>query len=611
MFNFEEELKKLPDSPGVYIMKDIRGKVIYVGKAVNLKNRVRSYFRGSHIIRTEKMISQIDRFEYIVTDSEYEALLLECTLIKKYKPKYNVLLKDDKNFPYIKVTTEELFPRVMTVRKAGKDGNKYFGPYLGTGVTEGIIDAARKVFPMRLCRKNITSEGGNDRVCLNYHIGLCPGPCGGKISAEEYSENVKGVLELLSGKTDRILDILEEKMLSAAEKEEFEEAAKFRERIKAVKGINDRQKVIKSGSSDCDIIAVYSNERNSCLQIFFFRNGMISGRDYFIVEDTQGVPEQEITVSFIQQFYTEDRLVPPSVYVRCELSEGEYDLLSDYLSEGREHRSKVSTPQKGDKKRLADMVFNNASITLENFELSGKQGRKDRTKILERLGEILSLNKMPSRIEAYDISNLGDSEIDSSMVVFTEGEPDRKGYRHFKIKTQTGRNDVGSMKETVARRMAHLRSEDEDFGGMPDLLLIDGGRGQVEAAKEAVSEAGYDIPVCGMVKDDHHRTRGLYYKGREYRLKDDPDMWHFISSIQDEAHRFAITYNRKLTGRRYMESELDNIPGIGEARRMALYRAMGSLPAIKAATREELAGVKGISKAMADRIYEGLHKEET
>ncbi|MBQ3847705.1 MAG: excinuclease ABC subunit UvrC [Clostridia bacterium] len=610
MFDFEDELKKLPDKPGVYIMRNSEDAVLYVGKAVVLKNRVRSYFRGSHSERISKMIEQIDHFEYIVTDSEYEALLLECSLIKKHKPKYNVLLKDDKNFPYIKLTVNEPFPRLLLARKADKDGSRYFGPYLGAETVYNVIDAVRRIFPTRLCRKKIPPEGGHDRVCLNFHIGLCTGPCGGKITREEYMENVGHIIALLSGKTESTEKYLKEKMLEASEKMEFELAATYRDRLKAVDSLKERQKIVKTSSGDCDIIAVAKNENDSCLQIFFFRNGKISGRDYFIFENSGELSDWEIISSFITQFYSDGRLVPGSILIECEPDEEDAALITEWLTKEREHKCTLVCPQKGEKKRLVEMVKNNAVITLENFELSGRQKANAKNMTPDALAEILHLEKTPERIEAYDISNLGDSEIDASMVVFTNGGPDRSQYRRFKMKTVESRNDVGSVKETISRRLAHLKEGDEEFGKKPDLMMIDGGRGQVNAAIEAVKEAGFDIPVCGMVKDDHHKTRGLYSAEGEYPLRDDREMWHFVSAIQNEAHRFAITYNRKLTEKRYRDSELDNIPGVGEAKRLLLYRSLGSLPAIKAATKEELAGVKGISESLAGRIYDALHAED-
>ncbi len=604
MFQLQEELKKLPEKPGVYIMHDAAGGVIYVGKAVVLKNRVRSYFqKTAHNERITQMIARIASFEYIVTDSEYEALLLECNLIKKYKPKYNVLLKDDKGYPYIKVTVDEPFPRVELARKIVKDKSRYFGPYYSNWTVETTLDALRRIFPLRLCKKEI-QEHARDRVCLNYHIGLCLGPCGGMVSREEYGALVDDVCDFLSGKSQGILEKLDRQMRSAADRLEFEKAALYRERIRALERVQKKQKVASLSEDDFDVAALEKNDVDACVQIFFVRGGKVIGRDFYLLDGAGPEEDKDIMAGFLKQFYRENQFIPPRVYLECIMDPQEIDLLAKWMTALREHKCELVTPQRGDKRKLALMVKENAKIALMNHTLSKKTEGESDLRILNRLQDILELPELPLRIEAYDISNTGDSDINASMVVFVNGRPCKKEYRLYQMKTMQSRNDVGCMKETLERRFQRWKDGDQKFALLPDLLLVDGGITQVRAAQEVLESYDLSIPVFGMVKDDRHKTRGLIQEDGEFPLKKDLDLWRFVSSVQNEAHRFALEYNRKLREKRYKKSVLDDIPGIGSKRKVALLRHFGSLAAIRSASVEELQEVKGITEKIALAIRE-------
>lgn len=610
MFDFKEELKRVPEKPGVYLMHDKDDEVIYVGKAVVLKNRLSSYFRkGAHNQRITNMIALIARFEYIVTDSEYEALLLECNLIKKYRPKYNVLLKDDKGFPYIKVTLQDEYPKVQPARKILKDGSKYFGPYYSMDAVNTTLDALRKIFPLRLCNKTITS-GKKERVCLNYHIGLCCGPCQGKVSHEDYMEYVAGICDFLNGKHEHVKKNLEQDMKTAATELQFEKAAKLRDRIHALDRLTEEQKIERIGGENCDVISVAKNHANACIQIFFLRGGKILGREFFIMEGAGEEPDTELLQSFIGQYYDTDRLIPSKIYTDPELPEKEVQLLSQMLSGTAGHKCAILNAKRGEMRKISLMVRNNASIMLLNFESKGNHIQVKDLKILEHTRQVLGLMKVPRRIEAYDISNLGDSEINASMVVFLDGKPYKQDYRRFRMKEITTRNDVGSMKETLTRRFTHLKQQDKGFSDAPDLILIDGGFGQTDAAKQVAVEFSLEIPIFGMVKDDRHRTRALVGDIGEYQLKEDPELWHFISGIQDEAHRFAVEYNRKLSEKRYRKSILDDIPGIGKNRKFALLKHFGSFAAIKQASEKELMAVPGMNKKAAEALFQALKEKQ-
>lgn len=609
MFNPKEELKRVPDKPGVYLMHDREDTVIYVGKAVNLKNRLSSYFQKSgHNQRITNMISLIDRFEYIITDSEYEALVLECNLIKKYSPKYNVLLKDDKGFPYIKITMNEEYPRAVLARKTENDGGKYFGPFCSADAVHTTIDALRRIFPLRLCNK-APGSNGKRRVCLNYHIGLCSGPCQNKVSKQEYMEYVKGMCDFLSGKTAEIRKKYEDEMKAAAENMNFELAAKLRDRIYALDRISQEQKVENLNGENCDVISVAKNNVNACIQVFFMRGGKILGREFYILEGAGEEEETNLIQAFISQFYGKESLIPSKIYTDPELPAEDCALLEKMLSGLSGRKCKIINAKRGELRKISLMVRNNAAIMLLNFESKGNNIKVQDLKILESLRNVLQLSRVPRRIESYDISNLGDSEINASMVVFMDGRPYKQDYRRFKMKETITQNDVGSMKETIKRRFAHLIAGDKGFEEKPDLVLIDGGLGQTQAAKEIIENMGLNIPVCGMVKDDRHRTRALVGENGEYRLRDDPELWHFISKIQDETHRFAIEYNRKLTEKRYKKSILDGIPGIGQRRKIALLKYFGTYAAMRRADVEQLAKVPGMNRKAAEAVFAALEEK--
>lgn len=609
-FDIEEELAKLPEKPGVYLMHDKNGTVIYVGKAVILKNRVKSYFRkNSRTERIEQMISNIKYFEYIVTSSEYEALMLECNLIKKYRPKYNVLLKDDKGYPYIKVTVQEEYPRMSFAHKPIKDGSRYFGPYFSSWVVNTTLDTLKNIFPLRTCNKTKMNVKGA-RPCLNYHIGLCPAPCAALVDKKEYKKTVEMACDFLSGKSEDIIKQLNADMIGYADKLEFEKAAVLREKIKALESVLEKQKVTLSSNDDFDVAAVSCIGVDACLQMFFIRNGRITGRDFFIFEGQGTTDTSEIMSSFIKQFYNENSFIPHVFYSHCDIPEDEKKLLEQYLSDCSGRKVSLIVPKRGERKGIADMAYDNAVIALKNYSSKKNTESGSDFKVLEKLAEVIGTENLPVRIEAYDISNQGDSEIDASMVVFDSGKPCKKDYRHFKIKSLSMRNDVASMEEVLDRRFARLVKGEKGFEKKPDLLLIDGGITQIGAAVRVMDKYGIFIPVFGMVKDNHHRSRGLMSEdGFEFRLEKDVDVWRFITAIQNEAHRFAVEYNRKLTDKRYKKSELDSIPGIGEKRKLLLIKNLGSVSKIKSADLESLKSVKGLGNETAERIYKYFHQD--
>jgi excinuclease ABC subunit C len=615
MFDFEYQLKILPDKPGVYLMKNALGEIIYVGKAKVLKNRVRQYFQNSanHSEKVKAMVKNIAEFEYIVTDSEREALILECNLIKKYRPRYNILLKDDKHYPFIKVTTNEDFPRVFMTRTHVKDGNKYFGPYPDYGAVYETIDLIKKIFPLRTCKRSITENGDITRPCLYYHINQCAAPCGAHINKVDYGKIVADVIDLLSGRDSEIVKKLKLEMEEAAENLEFEKAASLRDKINAVDKITDRQKIISGSFEDEDFINIYCDEKDTCAQVFFVREGKVTGREHYVLEDTAGEETSEIISQFVKEFYGGTPFIPKTIYVP-NIVDGE--LLEDWLTSKRGAKVWIKVPKKGEKKQLIDMVEKNAKVTLEQFKLKIIRDKEIHQVALRDLAEILGLEELPHRIEAFDISNLQGVDSVGSMIVFENGKPKNSDYRRFKIKSVKGANDYDSMREILERRFSHGLEEIKNiqdrnlvlskgkFCVFPDLILMDGGRGQVNIALEVLRSFNIDIPVCGMVKDDRHNSRGLIYNNNELPIKGDSNVMQLVTRIQDEVHRFAISYHRSLRDRRVLHSVLEDIPNVGEKRRKELLLRFGSVDNIKNASYEELVKTPSIDSKAANSIIE-------
>ena len=614
MFDFEYHLKNLPDKPGVYLMKNSLGEVIYVGKAKILKNRVKSYFQNSknHSEKVRVMVKNIAEFEYIVTDSEMEALILECNLIKKYSPKYNILLKDDKFYPFIKITTKDDFPRVFVTRNFAKDGSKYFGPYTNGAAVYETINLIYKIFPLRTCKLAIKENGEAVRPCLNYHIKKCFGPCGGHIGKEEYGKMISDIIDILSGKETYVTKMLKTEMESAAENLEFEKAASLRDKILAIEAIVEKQKIFKTMEGDEDFINIDQDEKDSCIQVFFSRDGKILGREHFIFENTANESIAEILEEFIASFYGGTAKVPKTIYVP-EVNEAE--LMEEYLTIKRGSKVWLKVPQKGQKKDMLEMVKNNAKITLEKFKDKYLKDKEINRIELQELQDLLELDEWPTRIEAYDISNIQGVDSVGTMVVFEEGRSKNSDYRRFKIKTVKGANDYDSMREILTRRFNHgleeikaiqernLKLSAGKFSNFPDLIMMDGGKGQVNIAIEVLESLNINIPVCGLVKDDKHQTRGIVYNNKELIINRSSNLMQLIRRIQDEVHRFAITYHRSLRDKRTLHSILDDIPNVGEKRRRALLMKFGSVDNIKKATIEELLEVPSIDKKSAESIY--------
>lgn len=621
MFNFEEELKKLPHKPGVYIMRDERDTILYVGKAINLHNRVRSYFRAN-IGRgpaIDKMVTLISRFEYIVTDSELEALVLENNLIKEHSPKYNTMLKDDKTYPYIKVTVGEDFPRILFAREMKKDRAKYFGPYTSAGAVKDTIDLLNKLYQLRTCSRNLPRDTGVERPCLNYHIKQCLAPCQGNISKEQYRQQVEGALEFLSGNYGGLLKDLENKMQKAAEELEFEEAAKYRDLYNSVKAVSQKQKINEGVGENKDIIALSKDDTDAVVQVFFVRDGKLIGREHFYMTHVSGVPKEEILGDFIKQFYAGTPFIPRELMIQYEVED--MDLLEKWLGNKRGGRVYLRVPKKGSKEKLLELAAKNASLVLsqDREKLKREEGRT--IGAVKEIAAWLGLENI-SRMEAFDISNISGFENVGSMVVYEKGKPKRSDYRKFKIRTVSGPDDYACMREVLTRRFLHgmeetklledkeLEAEFGSFTKFPDLLLMDGGRGQVNIALEVLSDLHIDIPVCGMVKDDNHRTRGLYYQNVEIPIDTRSEGFKLITRIQDEAHRFAIEYHRSLRSKTQVRSVLDDIPGIGPARRKALMRHFKSMEDIRNAEVEELMQVPEISRNIAEEIYVFFRKDK-
>ncbi|XZI79340.1 excinuclease ABC subunit UvrC [Clostridium perfringens] len=614
MFDFQHQLKILPDKPGVYIMKNSLGEVIYVGKAKVLKNRVRQYFQNSknHSEKVRAMVKNIAEFEYIVTDSEMEALILECNLIKKYSPRYNIALKDDKFYPFIKITTNEDFPRVYVTRNFAKDGNRYFGPYTnGTAVYE-VMGLIKKLFPLRTCKKAIVEGGEPTRACLNYHINLCKAPCAGYISKAEYWEMIDEIINILNGTDTSIIKKLKLEMEKAAEELEFEKAAKIRDRILAIELISEKQKMFTVKEGDEDFIDLYTDEKDGCAQVFFVREGKVTGREHFMIENISDDPVKEVISSFIASFYGGTAQIPKTIYVPEEIEDQE--LIEKFLTEKRGSKVWIKVPKKGDKKNLLDMVRNNAKIMLDQFKEKMVEEKELNKSALTELADVLGLDSLPARIEAYDISNIQGVDSVGTMVVFENGKAKNSDYRRFKIKSVKGPNDYESMREILSRRFSHgleevnkikernLEYSKGKFCIFPDFIMMDGGKGQVNIALEVLKDFGIEIPVCGLVKDHKHRTRGIIFNNEEILIRRGSGLMNLITRVQDEVHRYAITYHRSLRDKRTLHSILEDIPRIGEKRRRNLLMKFGSIDNIKKASMEELLDTPGIDKRAAESI---------
>ncbi|HPV02194.1 MAG TPA: excinuclease ABC subunit UvrC [Clostridiales bacterium] len=644
MFDIQQELAKLPDKPGVYIMKDKNGSVIYVGKAKVLKNRVRQYFQESaaHSPKVEAMVARIAEFEYIVTDTEFEALILESNLIKDKKPRYNIMLRDDKTYPYIKVTVNEEYPRIYMTRRLEEDGARYFGPYPNVHSIRETINLIRKIFPIRTCKRVLPRDIGRERPCLYYHINQCLGPCAGLVSKEEYHVVVRDVCSFLDGKQEAIIEKLEKQMQEAAERLDFEQAAALRNKLLSVRNIAQEQKVFTVSGSDQDVVGFAASKTDTCIQVFFVRGGKLLGRRFFIIEGSGTAELAETASSFLKQFYGTADMIPPEIIIGADVEDRE--LIEDWLSSRRGGRVHIRVPKRGEKARMVEMVAKNAQIELDRFneEMRKADGVQEG---LKELAKMLRLDAVPERIEAYDISNTGSSEIAASMVVFENGMPAKKEYRRFRIRSTDTQNDYASMQEVLYRRLKHAmkemigtgenvpgaggsdpeegkpvtltgepgaetmgscpdKKERGKFSKLPDLIMVDGGIGHVNAVLQVMKDLDVDIPVCGMVKDDRHRTRGLVVPGKELDLAGNLVALRLVTAIQDEAHRFALDYNRMLRAKRYTGSILDEVEGIGPKRKKALLKHFGSVARMRQAGVDDFQAVEGISRSMAEKLYE-------
>ena len=612
-FNIQEELKKLPGKPGVYLMHDERDAIIYVGKAISLKNRVRQYFQSSRNKgpKIEKMVTHIDHFEYILTDSELEALVLECNLIKEHRPKYNTMLKDDKTYPYIKVTLGEAYPRVLFSRLMKKDKSKYYGPYTSAGAVKDTIELVQKLFQIRTCNRTLPRDIGKERPCLNYHIHQCQAPCQGYISQEEYRKSIDEVVRFLNGHYDLVLKELEEKMMAASDSLEFEKAIEYRELLTSVQKVAQKQKITDTAGDDRDIIAMASEGEDAVVQVFFIRSGRLIGRDHFYLKSAENDTEGEILSSFIKQFYAGTPYIPAELMLPEEIED--QDIIEEWLTARRERRVHLRIPKKGTKEKLVELAQKNAQMVLKNDRERLKREEGRTIGAVKELEKILGLKGI-IRMEAYDISNTNGFDSVGSMVVYEHGKPKRNDYRKFKIKTVQGPDDYASMNEVLTRRFGHgLREQQEEsetggFQIFPDLIMMDGGRGQVNIALEVLEKLHLHIPVCGMVKDDNHRTRGLYFNNTELPIDRNSECFRLITRIQDEAHRFAITFHRQLRSKGQVHSVLDDIPGVGPARRKDLMRCFENIDAIRNATVEELKELPSMNEKSAQEVYKFFHQ---
>ena len=618
MFNIEEELKKLPAKPGVYLMHDKKDAIIYVGKAISLKNRVRQYFQSSRRVtpKIQQMISHIDHFEYIITDSEVEALVLENNLIKEHLPKYNTMLKDDKTYPFIRATVYEDYPRLIYCRQQKKDKSRYFGPFTSQGTAKNAIEMAQKIYHVRTCNRALPKDEGKQRPCLNYHIKQCDAPCQGYISKEEYRKNFDKALKLLEGDYREVIEVLQEKMQKASDNLEFEDAANYRDLIESVKKVEIRQKITDFGGVDRDIIAVASTNEEAVVQVFFVREGKMIGRDQFYLKGIGGDGNDEILQAFVKQFYAGTPFIPREVMVEYEIQDSH--LIEEWLTQRRGSKVSVIVPQKGQKERLMELAHKNAAMVLTQ---DSEKIRREEERTSGAMAQICGWMGIEEvlRIESYDISNINGFQSVGSMVVFENGKPKKSDYRKFRIKTVQGPDDYASMEEVLSRRFQHgleerknLKEKDwnTDLGSFtrfPDLIMMDGGKGQVHIAQQVLDKLGLAIPVCGMVKDDKHRTRGLFFQEREIPIETDSEGFHLMTRIQDEVHRFAIEYHRSLRSKTQVRSILDDIPGIGEKRRKALMRYFKELEKIRDASVEELAQVDTMNERAAKQVYEFFH----
>ena len=607
MFDIQEELKKLPSQPGVYLMHDEKDAIIYVGKAISLKNRVRQYFQSSRNkgAKIEQMVTHISRFEYIVTDSELEALVLECNLIKEHRPKYNTMLKDDKGYPFIKVTVDEEYPRVMLAWRMKKDKAKYYGPYTSVTAVKDAVELIRKLYHIRSCSRKLPGDIGKERPCLYYHIHQCEAPCQGYISKEDYRASIRKAISFLNGNSKEVIRELEEKMMLASEELRFEDAMQYRDLIESVKRIGERQKITGQDDGDKDIIAMAIDGEDTVVQVFFMRQGKMIGRDHFYLKVALEDTRPQILSSFLKQFYAGTPFIPRELMLQEEMEDS--DVIEQWLTQRRGQRVYVRVPKKGTKEKLVEMAAENAAMVL----------RQDRERIKREEGRTIGAVKEIAgwlgmqeigRIEAYDISNISGFESVGSMVVYEKGKPKRSDYRKFKIKGVQGPNDYASMEEVLTRRFTHESEKEFDsFARLPDLIMMDGGRGQVNIALKVLEKLGFSIPVCGMVKDDNHRTRGLYFENVEIPIDTSSEGFKLITRIQDEAHRFAIEFHRSLRSKEQVHSVLDDIPGIGPARRKDLMRHFRSLDKIKEASVRELAALPSMNEKSAKQVFEFFH----
>ena len=614
MFQIEEELKKLPGQPGVYIMHDAKDAIIYVGKAISLKNRVRQYFQSSRdkTAKIKQMVSKIARFEYIVTDSELEALVMECNMIKEHRPRYNTMLKDDKTYPYIKVTASEEYPRILFSRQMKKDKNKYFGPFTSAGAVKDTIELIRKIYRIRACSRKLPQDMGKDRPCLYYHIHQCDAPCQGYISQADYQKSVKQAVGFLNGQYEPVMKYLEEKMRTASETMEFEKAIEYRDLLDSVRKVAQKQKITSQSMEDRDIIAMAKDERDAVVQVFFVRDGKLIGREHFHMNLTGSESKAEILNSFVKQFYAGTPFVPHEIWVQEELEDAE--VIASFLTARRGQKVRFVVPKMGEKERLVELAEKNAKMVLSQDKEKIKREELRTIGAMNQIGSWIGLSGI-KRVEAYDISNISGFESVGSMIVYENGRPKRNDYRKFRIRTVQGPNDYASMREVLLRRFSHgleetkkLQAEGGDlamgsFTRFPDLLMMDGGRGQVNIALEVLRELQLEIPVCGMVKDDNHRTRGLYYQNVEIPIDHHSEGFQLITRIQDEAHRFAIEYHRSLRGKEQVRSVLDDIKGIGPARRKSLMRTFKTIEAVREASVEELEAAPQMNRAAAEAVY--------